>query len=165
MVIDPKKGFYARPVIVLDFSSLYPSECISHNLCYTTWVPPQYLSEVPEEDRFQTPAGHWFVKPSVRRGLVPEALKRLLGKRKETRNDATRAEKEGDMGTFNSLDKRQNNYKVSANSIYGFMGAEATLPCFAVSESITAYGREDIMAVKALIERVYPGYEVIYGYV
>ena len=163
VVIEPVQGFYRQPVIVLDFSSLYPSEAISHNLCYTTYVPPECLADVPEADRFQTPAGHWFVKPSVRRGLVPDVLRRLLAARKATRADATTAENDGDMATAASLDNRQLNYKVSANSIYGFMGSDASLPCFAVSESITAYGREDIMAVKALIESTYPGYRVVYG--
>lgn len=35
-VMDPIRGFYANPVAVLDFSSLYPSIIISKNLCYTT---------------------------------------------------------------------------------------------------------------------------------
>lgn len=163
MVIEPIKGFYKRAVIVLDFSSLYPKEAISHNLCYTTWVPPWKLDEVPEEDRIQTPAGHWFVKPHVRRGLVPEILKRLLAQRSLTRSAGTKAEADGDMITATSLDTRQLQYKVSANSMYGFMGSDASLPCFAVSESITAYGRQDILATKDTIESRYPGYRVIYG--
>lgn len=35
-VIEPKKGYYADPVATLDFSSLYPSIMMAHNLCYTT---------------------------------------------------------------------------------------------------------------------------------
>lgn len=35
-VIEPKKGFYPDPIATLDFSSLYPSIMMAHNLCYTT---------------------------------------------------------------------------------------------------------------------------------
>ena len=35
-VIEPKKGFYDVPIATLDFSCLYPSIMIAHNLCYTT---------------------------------------------------------------------------------------------------------------------------------
>merc|ERR1712117_749514 len=35
-VIEPKRGYYADPVATLDFSSLYPSIMMAHNLCYTT---------------------------------------------------------------------------------------------------------------------------------
>lgn len=35
-VIEPRKGFYDKPVATLDFSSLYPSIMMAHNLCYTT---------------------------------------------------------------------------------------------------------------------------------
>ena len=37
-VIEPKKGFYDVPIATLDFSSLYPSIMMAHNLCYTTFV-------------------------------------------------------------------------------------------------------------------------------
>lgn len=35
-VIEPKKGYYGDPIATLDFSSLYPSIMMAHNLCYTT---------------------------------------------------------------------------------------------------------------------------------
>lgn len=39
LVLEPFSGFYDRPIAVLDFSSLYPSIMIAHNLCYSTIVP------------------------------------------------------------------------------------------------------------------------------
>lgn len=38
-VLDPKIGFYDKPVATLDFASLYPSIMMAHNLCYSTLVP------------------------------------------------------------------------------------------------------------------------------
>merc|ERR1719219_175197 len=40
-VIEPKRGYYADPVATLDFSSLYPSIMMAHNLCYTTLLRNQ----------------------------------------------------------------------------------------------------------------------------
>jgi len=35
-VLEPKSGFYEKPVATLDFASLYPSIMMAHNLCYST---------------------------------------------------------------------------------------------------------------------------------
>ena len=39
-VLDPKVGYYDKPVATLDFASLYRSIMMAHNLCYTTLVAP-----------------------------------------------------------------------------------------------------------------------------
>lgn len=48
--------FYNIPISVLDFSSLYPSIMIAHNLCYTTLLTSeqanQYLLELIYLDLF-----------------------------------------------------------------------------------------------------------------
>ena len=36
LVMEPESSFYADPVVVLDFQSLYPSMIIAYNLCYST---------------------------------------------------------------------------------------------------------------------------------
>ena len=44
-VIEPKKGYYDTPIATLDFSSLYPSIMMAHNLCYTTLLNQQTITK------------------------------------------------------------------------------------------------------------------------
>ncbi|GIL73849.1 hypothetical protein Vretimale_5040 [Volvox reticuliferus] len=167
-VLEPKIGFYERPVATLDFASLYPSIMMAHNLCYTTLLPNDRLATVPVEDREQSPCGDWFVRASRQRGLLPEILEELLAARKRAKNDL---KAETDPFKRAVLDGRQLALKVSANSVYGFTGATVgKMPCLAISASVTSYGREMIMKTRALVQEHYTranGYEtdceVIYG--
>ena len=69
------------------------------------------------------------------------------------------------------LDGRQLALKISANSVYGFTGAQVgKLPCLEISGSVTAFGRLMIDQTKRHVEEKYTienGYEynakVIYG--
>jgi DNA polymerase delta subunit 1 len=57
-VIEPKRGYYDVPIATLDFSSLYPSIMMAHNLCYTTLLHKETIDQhklVKGEDYVQTP--------------------------------------------------------------------------------------------------------------
>jgi len=59
-VIEPAKGYYDVPIATLDFSSLYPSIMMAHNLCYTTLLDLPTIERLglkAEEDYIQTPNG------------------------------------------------------------------------------------------------------------
>jgi len=167
-VIKPLTGFYEKPVTTLDFASLYPSVMIAHNICYTTLVPSNKISQLSPAQYQKSPSGDYFVRKEVKEGLLPSILEKILEARKRAKDLAA---KEEDQLTKMVLDSRQLALKISANSVYGFTGAvRGILPCLAISSSVTAYGREMILETKKSVEEHYikeNGYkcnaEVIYG--
>ena len=88
-VIEPKRGYYDVPIATLDFSSLYPSIMMAHNLCYTTLMQPGSIDKfgITPDQFVRTPSGNNFVKASVRKGLLPEILESLLSARKKAKAD------------------------------------------------------------------------------
>ncbi|XP_075212279.1 DNA polymerase delta 1, catalytic subunit isoform X2 [Lycorma delicatula] len=169
-VIEPKKGYYADPIATLDFSSLYPSIMMAHNLCYTTLLQgnsKDKLGLTPDQYS-KTPTNNYFVKSSLRKGLLPEILESLLSARKKAKADL---KSETDPFKQKVLDGRQLALKISANSVYGFTGAQVgKLPCLEISASVTSYGRTMIEQTKTEVEQRYciaNGYKhdavVIYG--
>ncbi|KAG9349935.1 hypothetical protein JZ751_026288 [Albula glossodonta] len=169
-VIEPEKGYYGMPITTLDFSSLYPSIMMAHNLCYTTLLQKGAAEKLglSPEDFIRTPTGDYFVKSSVRKGLLPEILENLLSARKRAKAEL---KKETDPFKKQVLDGRQLALKISANSVYGFTGAQVgKLPCLEISQSVTGFGRQMIEQTKQLVESRYTienGYQanskVIYG--
>ncbi|KAJ3379717.1 DNA-directed DNA polymerase delta [Entophlyctis sp. JEL0112] len=170
-VIEPEKGFYDVPIATLDFTSLYPSIMMAHNLCYSTYIAnPSIISKfnLAAEDYVTTPNNDIFVKSTKQKGLLPIILEDLISARKKAKADL---KKERDPFKRAVLDGRQLALKISANSVYGFTGATVgKLPLLAISSSVTAYGREMIEKTKELVEEKYTvanGYKfdarVIYG--
>ncbi|SGZ46227.1 CIC11C00000002857 [Sungouiella intermedia] len=169
-VIEPVRGYYDVPIATLDFSSLYPSIMMAHNLCYTTLLNKQSIQafKLTEDDYTHTPNGDYFVKDNKRKGILPTILHELLTARKKAKADL---KKETDPFKKDVLNGRQLALKISANSVYGFTGATiGKLPCLAISSSVTAFGREMIEKTKNEVQEKYStknGYtydaQVIYG--
>jgi DNA polymerase delta subunit 1 len=145
-VIQPIKGYFEKPISTLDFSSLYPSIMMAHNLCYCTLLHPEDAASMPPDSYTKTPRGDYFVKSTVKEGLLPRILRDLLAARTQAKADL---KKETDPFKRAVLDGRQLALKVSANSVYGFTGATVgELPCLQISASVTAFGREMIEKTK-----------------
>lgn len=169
-VIEPIRGYYDVPIATLDFSSLYPSIMMAHNLCYTTLLNKQLIKafNLTEDDYTYTPNGDYFIKDHKRKGILPTILDELLTARKKAKQDL---KKETDPFRKDVLNGRQLALKISANSVYGFTGATiGKLPCLAISSSVTAFGREMIEKTKNEVQDYYStknGFtydaQVIYG--
>ncbi|KAF9447509.1 hypothetical protein P691DRAFT_776079 [Macrolepiota fuliginosa MF-IS2] len=155
-VIEPKKGYYDVPIATLDFSSLYPSIMMAHNLCYTTLLDKATIDRlelVKDVDYIQTPNNDFFVTTKKRKGLLPTILEDLISARKRAKADL---KMEKDPFRKAVLDGRQLALKISANSVYGFTGATiGKLPCLPISSSVTAYGRQMIEKTKQEVEAEY----------
>lgn len=170
-VIEPTRGYYNVPIATLDFASLYPSIMQAHNLCYTTLLKKETAVRLNLRENYDytvTPNGDWFVKSTLRKGMVPLILEGLLSARKRARSDL---KKETDPFRKAVLNGRQLALKISANSVYGITGATVgKLPCLQIASSVTSYGRQMIEKTREEVERHYTianGYEhdaeVIYG--
>lgn len=80
-------------------------------------------------------------------------MEELLAARKRARVALAQAT---DPAVKAVLDGRQLALKISANSVYGFTGAQVgQLPCLAISSSVTAYGRVMIEATKDYVLKKY----------
>ena len=68
LVMEPESRFYADPVIVLDFQSLYPSMVIAYNLCFCTCLgkPQHAASSAP----LQLGVAQGFLPPGTLRGAL-----------------------------------------------------------------------------------------------
>ena len=111
-VIEPKKGYYDAPIATLDFSSLYPSIMMAHNLCYTTLLDKSSIDRLAlqkDVDYIQTPNNDFFVKSNKRKGLLPSVLEDLIAARKRAKADL---KKETDPFKRAVLDGRQLALKV-----------------------------------------------------
>ena len=95
-------GLYKTPVAILDFASLYPSLYRAHNLCYTTLLHPDDVEGLPPEQttpvlRPKANVKSHFVKPGLRRGILPSILAALIEARATTRAALKEASDPGNL--------------------------------------------------------------------
>lgn len=169
-VFTPMPNFYTTPVAVLDFSALYPSIMIAHNICFSTYVPPDWRHFFDPEELEACPNGHTYLRRDVRKGVLTEILEDLLRRRNEAKALAKAAKDAGDMVAFMVYECRQLAIKVLANSVYGWTGLNTSVYFWFCADSVTSYGREQIKLTQRVTEREFTkakGYpfdaQVVYG--
>jgi DNA polymerase elongation subunit (family B) len=166
-VLDAKRGAYFSVISGLDFASLYPSIIRAHNLCYSTLImegrSPEPPPDAPPPFEVVTGLGTYrFAQDTP--GIVPELLKNLAVWRKDAKRKMAEAKRAGDAWGASVWNSAQLAFKVSANSVYGFMGAsKGFLPCVPIAAAVTATGRLMIEKTKRLAEEMVPGSRVVYG--
>jgi DNA polymerase delta subunit 1 len=64
---------------------------MAHNLCYSTLVPKAFKSKYRPEDITETPNGDYFIKPHVKKGILPMILEELIGARKRAKQELAKS--------------------------------------------------------------------------
>ena len=135
-VLDAKRGYYGKKktgnpdddlyVIVLDFTSLYPSVKISYNLGHDTvynGVPPDDQKKFYDmyEVKIKGVTHEVYVaKKSFRKSVLVDLLVSMLNKRKEYQAEM---KKHTDPAVITAYDSLQNEAKMFNNSEYGTTGS------------------------------------------
>ncbi|XP_047961042.1 DNA polymerase zeta catalytic subunit isoform X9 [Salvia hispanica] len=162
LVMEPESRFYADPVVVLDFQSLYPSMVIGYNLCFCTCLgkitPPMthglgvcaYSPQLntlrnSKQELLVAPNGVAYVPSKVRRGILPRLLEEILS----TRIMVKQAMKKLDPSQLvrhRILNARQLALKLIANVTYGYTAAgfSGRMPCAELADSIVQCGRRTL---------------------
>ncbi len=165
-VLPPLRGAYVNDIIsCLDFASLYPSIMRAENLCHSTLVTESKFDNLEgvEYGEYKTDTKTYRFVQNIP-GVLPELLEDLAKFRKKAKKEMAEAKKRGDDFMYNVYNGKQLAYKVSMNSVYGFTGAaNGFLPCVPIASAVTATGRKMIEHTKEMVEREYPGSQVIYG--
>ncbi|KAG5343557.1 DPOLA polymerase, partial [Acromyrmex charruanus] len=151
LVLDPKKGFYDKLVLLMDFNSLYPSIIQEYNLCFTT-VPGAAYTDV---EQLTIP------ESNLEPGVVPTEIHKLVKSRQQIKQ-LMKTQKNLSSAQKMDYHIRQMALKLTANSMYGCLGAtHCRFYAKGLAALITAKGREILEDTKHLVEKLQ--YEVIYG--
>jgi DNA polymerase delta subunit 1 len=58
---------------------------MAHNLCYSTLIPPYKLKDLDVSQYERTPNGDYFIKKSIKKGVLPIILEELITARKKVK--------------------------------------------------------------------------------
>ena len=150
LVLEPKRGFYDKYVLLLDFNSLYPSIIQEYNLCFTTVqhysISKKAIPNIPS--------------PDAEVGILPTVLKFLVERRRAIKGLLKR---EKDEIKQQQLEIKQKAFKLVANSMYGSLGFPTSrFCCKPIAALITAQGRDILQKTVDLIQGPL-SLNVIYG--
>jgi len=152
-VLEPKLGITDN-VASGDYTSLYPTLMIKHNICPTTVILD---NTIPDNDNMiivkndEDKVMGRFVEPSILKGVIPSIQEELMTKRKLLKIEMKKYEK----GSLEYLmyDAQQNATKILLNTFYGFTGEQGNkVYCYQVASSVTGSGRKQIKYTISMIE-------------
>ena len=151
LVLEPKRGLYAEPVLVLDFKSLYPSIIQEYNICFTTVRAVAVAGEKPS---YELP------DKGSKAGVLPSVMKTLVERRRQVQALMLQ---EGAEDRRRQYDIRQLALKVMANSMYGCLGCRySRFYAEPLAEMVTSQGRVILQQAVDLTQKKCR-LEVVYG--
>ena len=163
IVFEPDPALYTEPVPVLDYASLYPRSIMHKNLSHETIVLDEIYDNLPEYHYFEASYKNndgsvtkcrFAKRKDGKLGLIPQILSDLLDERSATKK---RMKSESDAFKKALLDGHQLALKITANSLYGQMGASTSPVCMKhIAACTTAIGREMLTFAKKYMEELYP---------
>ena len=161
-VFPPVKGIHYEPIPVLDYASLYPRSMIYMNISHETYVNNPAYDNLPDyeyktavyrnSDSTETTC-RFAKKKDGTKGVLCVILEELLKKRSDTKKLMDKAKADGNHFLGAIYDGLQLAYKVTANSLYGQVGAP-TSPIYMkeLAASTTATGRKMLEFSRDFIE-------------
>lgn len=154
LVLEPKKGFYDKLILLMDFNSLYPSIIQEYNICFTTIK--RKAASASDEDVAN------LVLPGAKAefGVLPTQIRKLV----ESRREVKKLMKSPDLGPdlYMQYNIRQMALKLTANSMYGCLGfTHSRFYAKPLAALVTMKGREILMDTKEIVQKL--NYDVVYG--
>ena len=159
-VYEPKPGLY-KNIAVLDFTSLYPSIILEHNISPGTIFCEH--EDCKEQNSIEAvingfPKLVWFCKK--RRGFIPSVLEHLYSRRIELKRKLK--ELPSDSEEYKIINAKQKVLKIIINATYGYMGfPNARWYCLECAAATAAWGRKYISYILKRAEE--EGFKVVYG--
>jgi len=158
-VFPPVKGVHYEPIPVLDYASLYPRSMIYRNISHECIVIDPKYDNLPDynyqtvtfrNNDNTTTTCRYAKKKDGTRGILCLILIELLDKRSATKKLMEQSE---DKFLKNIYDGLQLAYKVTANGLYGLLGASTSaIYMKELAASTTATGREMLEFSRDFIE-------------
>jgi DNA polymerase elongation subunit (family B) len=158
-VFPPVKGVHYEPIPVLDYASLYPRSMIYRNISHECIVLDSRYDNLPDYNyqtvTFKNNDGttttcRFAKKKDGTKGILCLILTELLDKRSATKKLMDQSE---DKFLKNIYDGLQLAYKVTANGLYGLLGASTSaIYMKELAASTTATGREMLEFSRDFIE-------------
>ncbi|XP_014669272.1 PREDICTED: DNA polymerase alpha catalytic subunit-like [Priapulus caudatus] len=154
LVLEPKKGFYDKYVLLLDFNSLYPSIIQEYNICFTT------VARVPYKETEEGLPDVEMPSNDLEDGVLPTEIRKLVESRRAVK--ALMKDKSTSAELMMQYDIRQKALKLTANSMYGCLGfSNSRFFAKHLAALTTGKGREILLHTKHLVQKY--DLDVIYG--
>ena len=162
IVFDPVPTVDYEANVTKDFNSLYPSAIIQKNMSHETILEDDEYDNLPNVEYYNaqyvesdgTIEHRRYAKKNNKLGVIPSILDKLLKERKTVKKQM---ETETDPFKLKILDAKQLALKLTANSLYGQLGASTSPVCKRdIAACTTSTGREMLILGKKYDEEKLP---------